>query len=497
MAAGNNLKAQAGKSAIWQLSGGGWQAFVRLGASTILARELTPTEFGIFAIALIIQELVTYMGSFGMGTGVVAKKDVSQIELSTCFWTMACIRTAMFLLCISLAPFAALYFNEPKVELVVYAISLTFLFQIPEVIAQAIMVKQLKFAKLNIIRGFTIFVESTIAIILVLNTDLSYWSLVIAMLVNSILTSFLIFYSAKWVPSIEFDKESFKFYSRFGLNGLGFSIMNYFSQNADYLVVGRILGVKGLGLYEFAYKIPHLVIDKISRPISAVAFPALSKVQEDKSKLIAGFNIAVSVVVSISFPILAGLISLSDVFVLTLWGEQWHEIIVPMQILSICAMIKCISLPSVSVLYCVNRPDMPFKFSILTVCITFLSVFYLGLNYGLNGVALAMLLSTFPGILQVFWMYRFIKGKMKPLLLNIAAFFTAALICGTTSFILKNHLLNQGAGNILTIILSSISGALVYLVCMLTMFKKQFLELLDLVEQTTGKNIKKRIKGLS
>lgn len=484
-----SLKEQVGKAAIWQLLGGGWQAIIRLGASTVLARELTPLEFGIFAIALIVQEFVTYIGGFGMGTGIIAKKDVSDAELCTCFWTMAGVRTIMFILCLLLAPLAAIFFGEPRVEYVIYAISFIFIIQIPEVISQAILTKKMAFGTLNVIRGAAILLESILAIILTLNSNLTYWALVIAMLINAIFTSILIFYFAGWKPTFNFDKSCFRYYSRFGLNGLGFSIMNYFNQNADYLVVGKILGVKGLGLYEFAYKIPHLIIDKISRPISAVIFPALSKLQNDKNALINGYTTAVSVVIFISYPLLTGLISLADILVLTLWGEQWTSIVLPMQILAVCAMVKCVVLPTVSVMYCLDRPDIPFKVSIFGVVITFSAVTVLGGLYGINGVAFGMLLAVFPSVIQVFIMFYLTKSNAFTLIRKICEVLVASVMCGLSAYISKYTLVNLNFGILSVFSLSIFNGALMYILVYMIFFRQSFLSLLILVDDSTGKRM--------
>ena len=98
------LTQSAGRGALWQLLGGSWQAVVRLGASTVLARALAPEDFGLVGMALIVRELVETIGALGMGAGVIAKKEANEDDLCTCFWTMGGVRLLLFVIIFSIAP---------------------------------------------------------------------------------------------------------------------------------------------------------------------------------------------------------------------------------------------------------------------------------------------------------------------------------------------------------------------------------------------------------
>lgn len=391
-----NLVKKAGQSALWQVGGGIWQAIVRLGASTILARKLDPSDFGLFGMALLVSELIMVLTNLGMGSGIVAKKDVTEKDLNTCFWTMAGVRVVMFLLAEACAPLAALYFRDQRVTNVIRVVGFNFLFSVPSVVANTLLIKELRFKALVIIRGVSALFESSFAVFLVLTTNLRYWSLIFPMLVASLLAESTIFLISEWRPKFMFDKESFSYLFRYGINGLGFSITNYLHQNIDYFLVGRLLGTASFGLYEFAYKIPHLVLDRISRPVGGVVFPALSKVQDDDRQLIGGFIKAVKFVTLLVYPMLGGLAVVAKPLVQLMWGEKWLPVVVPMQILCLRAAIYCSIQPVGSIFLCKNRPDIPFKFSIVTLWLTVATVGIGGYYFGLIGIAVAMVVSTLP-----------------------------------------------------------------------------------------------------
>ena len=484
-----SLTRQAGRSALWQLAGGGWQTVVRLGASIFLARALTPMDFGIFGMALLFNEFLSNVGSLGMGAGLVAKKHVTDNDLSTCFWCMAFMRFAMFLTAFFGAPFVAWFFNEPRVEDVVRVISFIFLISILSIVSQTILSKNLKFRDLNLIRGVTITLESLLAVTLSLTTDLGYWALIISMLVNAILTNILIFIRAKWVPKLLFNKDSFRYLFYYGINGLGFSLTNYLRTNLDYLLIGRILGAQSLGLYEFAYRLPHLVMDRITKPVGAVVFPTLSKVQDDDVRLADGYVKGVKYISLATFPMLFGLAAVAGDAVPVLWGDQWIPIITPLRILCLCAVMRIIPQPIGAIFNCKNRPDLHFKISLVGLVWTALVVGVLGYLYGIIGVALGMVLSVLQSYVALYIAFKMINMPLKNVFIPLLPAFISSILCGTNAFILSFVLQMFSIPLFFVLLLSVGFGALTYFIVLFYFFPSVPSEAFDLLEEVTGRKI--------
>ncbi len=390
-----SLGIKAGRAALWQIAGGGWQTLVRLGASIYLARALKPSDFGLFGMALLYQELLVTALSLGFGTGLIVKKELSEDDLSTAFWLSCTVRFIIFLVVFVSAPLAAHFWKEPRVEPIIRVISLTLLFQIVGMVPGTLATKHLQFKKINIIRAIAVLLESMTAIILVAFTSLTYWALVIGMMLNSLFYNVALWISSGcWLPKINFHKKSFRYLFRFGFYTWLFGITNYLKQNVDYFLVGRLLGSYQLGLYEFAYRFPHLVLDRISRPVGEVLFPTFSKVNDDNEKLFNNYVNAVKYVCLICYPILLVLAGTSDIVVPFFWGNQWLPIVAPLQILCLCAALSLLAQPMGYIFHCKNRPDVPYKISFTTLIFTVIFVGLLGYFYGILGVALGMLLSA-------------------------------------------------------------------------------------------------------
>ncbi len=414
-----DIARKAGRGALWQFMGGGWQTLIRLAASTVLARVLTPQDFGLFGMALLAKGVLGRFGALGMSTGLIAKKAVTEEDINTCFWSMAGIRSVMFLTAWVCAPLAALFFKEPRVTEVLRTVAILFLLTIVGNVPKALLRKELRFKILVIIRASSILIESISAILLAFVFNLGYWSLVIALLIGSTLEELLMFSAKPWLPKIAFSKKSFRYLFKFGFNTLLFGLFNYLNQNIDYVIVGRILGAKNLGLYEFAYRIPHMTITRIARPIGSVVFPAFSKIQDHDSLIRDGYLRIVRTIALITWPILALLAATADYVVPILWGDQWLPIITPLRILCACAAFRILFQPMGSIFNAKQRPDLPAKFSAIRLFITSILVTILGLSYELTGVALAMLLSVIPSIFFAHIGMRMTNGSVKDLIYHV------------------------------------------------------------------------------
>ena len=387
---------KAVRSAFWQLLGGGWQTLVRLGASVFLARALTPEDFGVFGMALLFREFLSTIGALGMGSGIIAKKDVTQADLSTCFWTMAGVRVCLFLMAFFGAPLGGYFLGDMRVVPVLRVISFLFLTSILEVVSGTLLTKELQFGKLNIIYGVGTLFESTMAVVLAVYTDLGYWALVYAALLSSVGVSIGIFIMAGWRPSFQWSKDSFRYLMNFGLNTLGFTFVNYLSSNIDYLLVGKVLGMRAFGLYEFSYKIPFMIYSRLGQSVGAVVFPFLSKYKGDDRALVKRY---ISIVRSVS---VCGLLALSVVFVtaeklvIVLWGQQWVEAVAPLKILCVAAGIRIVIQPVGSLFYIAEQPSYMFRTGAASLGLACVLVPLLGYLWGLKGVAVAMVFIQFP-----------------------------------------------------------------------------------------------------
>lgn len=471
----STLRRSAGRGAIWQVLGGLTQAVVRLGASMILARVLVPEDFGLFGMALLVVELARHLSMLAMTQGLIVKKEIDDRDLCTCFWSIAGINGLLFLITFSSAPLIALMMNEPRLEEIIRWVSLIFIISTFSTIGYAILAKKLEFGKTAAIQAVGVLLESMLAVYLALNTDLGYWALIYAMLVASIYIEISILFASGWLPKFIFEKEIFRYQARFGLNGMGANITSYLSQNLDYWLVGRFMGANSLGLYEYAYRIPHLLQNNVARPVGSVLFPALARLQEDDEALMRGCMQTTRYVILVTFPMLGGLAALAEPLINVLWGDQWTSIVLPLQILCICTAIRCYTQSLGAVLLCKNKPEIAFRQSLIT-CICVVIFIPLGLMWGgLVGVALGMLLSTASSVYVVYHAFKLTHRPRKDMLAILYPTLFSALVSSLLAYFSYQY--GAEYSDILALVGAVLAGIIGYLACYYVLFRNDFYEI--------------------
>ena len=443
-----NLNKKSVSGGIWNILGGGWNTFLKLGSSTIFARILLPEDFGVLASAFLIFGLFSQLSVLGAGAGVIAMKNVTKDDLSTAFWLNFIVQMLLFLVFLSLAPNIASFFDMPALTSIIRIMSLRFVLGAISGLHNTILNKLLKFKTLVIISGLGVFIEVFISIILITLYKYGIWGLIYGMIASEIFMALLRLKFVRWVPGIVISINSLKYLSKYGLNLLGESITIYLRQNIDYLVIAKLLDSSTLGYYSFAYRIPNLITEKIAGPIAAMSLPIFSKTQNDKELMINYFEM-IKYIMLLTYPLLGVLFISSFGIVSVLWGENWLTIINPMKILVLASVISCLALPIGAVFLCKNKPEFLFKIGIIKLVLGFVMVGCLGYFFGLIGVATGMVISTLPYFYQLYYAFQITDLSIKdyyeyiepPLETAILALFMCGIVSVFISMVLSSEII--------------------------------------------------------
>ncbi len=383
---------------MFKLLGGGGQTVVRLAGSVVLARLLEPRDFGLFGIAMLAYKLIDRLASAGVGSGVIAKKDLTAIDLDTCYLTIVFVRLTAFFVILVLAKPISLFFNEMEVAYIIQFVSIIFIISLIGAVNRQLLQKNLAFRGIVFVDFLSTVLSVSVSIGLAAMLSLSYWALVFGLIVSELFKQVGFFIIGGWRPSFKWSGESFRYFFKFGWTGIGYALANYFNQNIDYFVVGRVLGAAKLGLYEYAFKLPEMVQKRFSRPLGSVLFPALSASKKSNNNMLNLYMNSVYSVVVFVFPVLGLLIVLAEPIVLTLWGAKWIGVVQPMRILCLAAAVRSITTHTGYIYLSKDRPEYRFVFGWIRFVVTVISVYLLGVKFGLVGVAWGMFISTIPSI---------------------------------------------------------------------------------------------------
>lgn len=390
------------KSAI---SGVKWSSISQFGrqgmqllTTVVLARLLSPSDFGLVGMAMVVVGFVALFKDLGTSAAVIQRKNISNELLSSIFWVNTGFGLLAMIVLIAVSTLVANFYHESRVAPLLMVLSLTFFISGLSILQYSLLERNLAFnrlAKLEI--SATLFGS----IVGIGSAILGYgvWSLVYQSLAVTTVTTILLWIFSTWRPKMIFHWIEVKSVSSYSLNLTGFNIFNYFARNADYLLIGRFLGAQNLGYYTLAYNIMLYPLQNISGVIGRVMFPVFSQIQNDDALFRSAYLKVASAIALITFPMMLGLMALSKQLVLTVFGSQWVPVILLLMILAPVGLVQSIGTTVGTIYQAKGRTDWMFRWGIAAGILVMVA-FVIGMQWGIVGVAaayaVASLLLVYP-----------------------------------------------------------------------------------------------------
>jgi PST family polysaccharide transporter len=246
--------------------------------------------------------------------------------------------------------------------------------------------KELQLKKIAFINTSAIFVSSIVGITAAV-LKYEVWSLVAYQIGQSAFKSMFLMFSVKWKPQLKIPLKKLKKQIQFSVYAQIGAVLNFFSRNADDILVGRVLGSSVLGIYQMSYRMMLWPLQKTTQIIGRVMFPSLSLIQDDKERVKRIYLQVVSIIAFIVFPVIFGLFVLSSPAILYVMGEKWRNVIPIFQVLCLLGILQSISASQGWIFLSQGRTDLQFKVFLFSVVIIITS-FFIGIRYGAMGVAI-------------------------------------------------------------------------------------------------------------
>jgi len=360
------------------ISGIGWTILAKIGKqllqffiTIILARLLTPKDFGLVGMVIVFTGFATLFGELGFGAALIQKEKLEERHYSSIFWLNLLAGLILTVIIIAVAPIVAAFYNEPRLTALTMFIALNFLINSLNIVQNAVLYRTMDFRALALIEVTTMIVSGMVAIVLAMK-GFGVWSLVWQTLIASSITAVLFWWVSDWRPHLIFDRLAVAELLKFSTNLLGFKVFNYWERNGDNMLIGKYIGSDGLGIYARAYTTMLLPLCQITDILTRVMFPVLSRIQNDKPRVKCIYLRAVAMIALITFPMMMGLLVVAEHFVLALYGPKWAAAIPILKILSLLGMAQSIITTTGWIYQSQGRTDWMFKWGLGT------SVLYIG-----------------------------------------------------------------------------------------------------------------------
>lgn len=365
---------------------------ITIGSTAILARLLTPAEFGYIAMATVITEFAGLFGAFGFTNVLVQRRVITRLHLDTVFWAMLAIGTLLALVVFVLSFFAEWLFADPQVGPLLQVLSLTFvlnsLVAVPWVVLSRLMLFDSEFW-LQI--GIVVF--RTVAAVASAYAGYGVWSLVIGALAGGLAGVVVNFARVPYLPRFRFHMPLLTSTWRTSGGYLGSSILYYINMNLDLMLIGRQLGATSLGFYQNARSLTDEIRARIAMPIQHVLFPAFSAVQGDRMRFQELVLRAGRLLAAVVIPVGVGVSANAGELVLVLYGEKWLAMIPVMSMFGLSGALRAATAISSPLFNANDRVGLAMRYNLIGTVLSVSGVVF-AMPYGVTAVAMSIAITS-------------------------------------------------------------------------------------------------------
>ncbi|MBR9914818.1 MAG: lipopolysaccharide biosynthesis protein [Algicola sp.] len=392
-----SLKKQVVSGLAWRGSADIAQQILQIVFTIILARLLTRGDFGLVAMALIVNRFVKALTSIGFGAAIIQSQEITKGQISAIFYIQLALNILLTTIVYFCSGLAAAFFEEPGLEPVIQALGFVIVlqtFQFPNILLR----KRMDFKGFSIAEITSMVLSNIIAIIMALY-GFGVWSLVWRLIIQRILFGALSFYFGKWLPTKP-EFKGIKPFFNFGINMLGAHIVYFFAENMIGLLTGRFLGKEIMGLFNIAYNLAIVPATKIQSVLTNVLTPGFSKLQYHVEKFRTNYTKALNLTSLLFIPFMVMLMAISKNLIPTFYGDKWQEAGNYLLILAVVGLLRGLSHILRSAIIAKGKSRVIFISTIVEVVGSLPIMYLLMQDYGIYGLILGYLIGAMFG-----WIY--------------------------------------------------------------------------------------------
>lgn len=337
-----SLRRQAIQGGLWSAAERWSGQLLSTAIFLILARLLSPEDFGLVALATALIGFAGVLVQGGFAEAIVQREDLQKGHLDTAFWSTLLLACALAGATFFAAPFLARWLGQAELEDIVRVLSPVFLLVALSSTQNAILRRNFQFKSLSIRTLFATLVGGVIGIGCAL-AGLGAWSLVAQRLAGSLVGVLVLWWASTWRPGLGVSLAAFKDLFSFGVNVTGISVLTFLNRWLDRLLIGAFLGPAALGYYTIAKRFTEMADQLLVRPITSVAFPTFSRIQSDRPRFRAAYYRMAKVTAAVATPVFIGIILVAPDFIPVAVGSKWETSIPVLQLLAGVGVLRSLT----------------------------------------------------------------------------------------------------------------------------------------------------------
>ena len=469
------LKTKAVVGISWNLISSFGVLALNFVTSTILARLLSPEDFGIIGILLVIFALTQVFIDSGLGTAYIQKKEVSDVDANTVFFTNLAISCIFYIILYLSAPYIASFYHKSNLELYARVMGLILFINAFDIIQTAQLTRNVDFKRRTIITLISVFTSSIIAISLAF-CGLGVWTLIIQQISFRLFITTGLWITSKWSPTLKVSKEAFKNMFSFGSWIFLSSFIQTIFNNIYTLTIGKIFSIVQLGYYNKANEYSVAAFVPLAGSVWTVAFPIFAQLQDDKERLKDVMRNFLQHLMIVTVPLSVTIIVVAKPFVLLIITEKWAPMIPMLQLLSLSAIMSPLHIINQQMLLAIGKSRLYMRLSFILNLISILNLVVM-YRFGIIYLVAGIVLFSLPGLYVNSYYTRVYIGYGLARQLNDLKFI---LIGGALAGVLGYIVSIQSANLLLMLILGSFTTLIIYVVTQYLFNRSLFFEVLSL-----------------
>ena len=319
-----SLKDKTIKGTAWSAIDNVTQMGVSFLVSIVLARLLSPDDYGLIGIINIFTVVCTAIINGGFSTALIRKKDITDDDYNTSFIVNLGLSLVLYALIFIASPLIAEFFEREELVSLTRVSSFTMIIGALAIVQQTRLTKRIDFKTQTKITLIASVVSGAVGITMAF-LGFGVWSLVAQMLTVQGLKTILLLVYNHWIPSLRFNKQSFHELFGFGWKMMVSAVLDSLWTQLYQVVVGKFYNAATLGQYTRAKQFSQMFSSNLTNVIQRVTYPVLSEIQDDKVRMIAAYRRVIKVTMFITFSLMFALGAVSEPLLYCLIGEKWHE----------------------------------------------------------------------------------------------------------------------------------------------------------------------------
>ena len=402
----------------------------------VLARILSPAEFGLVGMITVFLAISQSIADGGFGEALIRKKEAGDADYSTVFYFNLTTSVVIFILFYLFAPAIAGFYRQPELIDISRALGTIIVINALCITQRIQLTRKVNFKSQMKINLTSTIISGIVAIVMAL-WGYGVWSLVWRSIIRSVIQAFMLWYTSKWVPSLVFSRESFRALFSFGSKLLLSGLIDTIYNNVYLLIIGKFFSAPQLGYYTRADQFSRLAVRNLTGTVQRVSFPVLSQVQDDNQKLREGFRKVIITIMLITFFILLGMAAIAEPMVLTLIGEKWLPSVEYLQLLCFASLLYPLHALNMNLLSVKGRSDLLLKLEIVKKLLA-VPVIIAGIFLGIRALLIGMIVLSFiTYFMNSYYSGRLINYSSREQLADILPSFMVATFISLMVFAIK------------------------------------------------------------